>query len=407
MMKRSWKVWLTVATVILLTMTMALAEETSTLPDVKCNHLNRVSRYDATRHWDECADCGELMWEGSHMAICTAPNRCLDCGAPYSGNDIRHHTMVWESNSTRHRAVCRACGTVCDDWEKHYALCENMSVCAKCGKQDSFFGSDVRHAIGPWVSTNIETHGRFCRTCGAMVEVGLHARACDGSTCLVCNGEYTGQNVQHVPGADGICVLCGVTVKGSSSSSQPSGSTSGASSSMAKPADTAPGAANTVATVAAPVFHSDSAQQALIYAPRTGKASLRESASPDGKVLKQFMDGTVVTVLGQSGKYTQVSIQDMTGYVLTDALEMLDMAKRPLGEGMLTGNRNVSVRCDASLNALKVAAWPTGTSVIVWSVSDNGQWCEVEYENARVWVHADYLNIMRLYDYTAEAGVEA
>ena len=475
-MKRFWKLWLAAAAVILLITPLALAEEFGAPPETECRHLHEVTYRDEYVHGPQCADCGKMIWTTPHYAVCSALGTCLDCGAPYSGSEVKHDALAWESEENRHRLVCKGCGTVCDDWSPHRALCGDNHVCAACRKEMDFNDSEILHSLTKWMRANAETHHKICLKCGGVMEVGAHTRMCDGNMCIDCVGEYTGGNVQHLPGNDGLCVLCGASSggdadgsdsfesadgsgstdsaddtssaestddasstdstddsasfestddagstgsaedtpsSGSAGSTAPSGNAGSVPSSAAKPAASRPRAKPAApipeaVVVPMPAFYEDGMPRALISAPRTGRVTLRETASADGKALKQFMDGTVVIVLGTSGAYTQVSVNDMTGYVLTGALEMLDMGRRPLGEGVLVypakGGSRVSVRSDASIKALKIGAWPTGTEAVVWSVSDNGQWYEIEHENVRVWVHADYLTVTRVYDQTVRAA---
>lgn len=446
-MKRFWKIWFAAVVMISLMAALAQAEESSAPSEEACRHENRISYTNETSHGEKCADCGEVMTDFMHVAVCTAPNKCMDCGAPFSTNDIRHDALVWENDDARHRLVCTSCGTVCADWEEHHALCEDPHVCASCRIRKDFSGSSVLHSLLPWTKADAETHVRSCRTCGDVI-VGPenHTRMCDGNLCLVCYGEYTGGNVQHNPGSNGVCTVCGsgstggngdsgsTGDAGDSGSSENNGSSGsngnnggsgssgntgssgssknpGGSSTSAKKTDPfRSGAATGVQTVAGPAFYEDGLPRAIISAPRSGKASVRETASDNGKVLDRLMDGTVVTVLGESGKYTQVSVEEVTGYVLTTSLEMLDMSQRALGEGVMEnrakGGGRISVRSEPSISALKIAAWPTGTEVVIWSVSDNGQWYEIEHENARVWIHVDYLTVTRAYEYTDEVAAE-
>lgn len=462
-MKRFWKIGLAAAAVMLLITSMALAEENGAPPEAECRHLHEVTYRDEYVHGPQCADCGMLFGTTPHYAVCSALGRCLDCGAPYSGSEVKHDALAWESEENRHRLVCKGCGTVCDDWSPHRALCGDNHVCAACRKEMAFSDSEILHSLTKWMRADAGTHHKICLTCGGVMALGEHRRMCGGNMCIDCVGEYTGGNIQHLPGDDGLCVLCGASSGGvadgsgpadsaddsassegtddsgsaesaddsasfegtddpgpadspddpgpadSAGDAAPSGNAGSAASSAAKPAASRPSAkpaasAPEAVVVPMPAFYEDGMPRALISAPRTGRATLRETASADGKALQQFMDGTVVIVLGTSGAYTQVSVNDRNGYVLTGALEMLDMGQRPLGEGMLAGGGKVSVRSAASTKALKIAAWPTGTEAVVWSVSDNGQWYEIEHENARVWVHADYLTVTRVYDQTVRAA---
>lgn len=145
--------------------------------------------------------------------------------------------------------------------------------------------------------------------------------------------------------------------------------------------------------------------RAIVYAPRTGKASLRQRAAGNGKVIDKLVDGTIVYVVKEGKNYTQVLYNGMTGYIITSALEMVDPEQKPIGLGMITHNgkvvrnSNINVRSDGTGKGRKIDEWPTGTEVIVWSLAENGEWYEIEYDGLRVWIQAKFLTITEPYEY--------
>ena len=148
---------------------------------------------------------------------------------------------------------------------------------------------------------------------------------------------------------------------------------------------------------------------ALVYAPKTGKASLRNKPSGKGKVIEKYKDGTIVSVVEVGDKFTQVIVDGKAGYIINSALEMLDLEQRPLGTGVIhykgktTGRNKINVRADASSKARRIDTWPTGTEVIVWSVSEDGKWYEVQANDTRLYVEAQYLEITETFHYDDEA----
>ena len=152
---------------------------------------------------------------------------------------------------------------------------------------------------------------------------------------------------------------------------------------------------------------------ALVYAPRTGKASLRQRPAGNGKVIDKLVDGTVVVVIEEGASWSQVLWNGMTGYIINSALEMIDPEQRPIGAGMITHNgkvvknSNINVRSDGTSKARKIDEWPTGTEVIVWSISEDEEWYEIEYEGLRVWIQAKFLTITEYYEYDDEEAEEA
>lgn len=155
--------------------------------------------------------------------------------------------------------------------------------------------------------------------------------------------------------------------------------------------------------------------KALIYAPRTGQATLRQKAAGNGKMVDKLLDGTVVWILEEGDRFSRVlvGVDGQTGYIINSALEMLDPEELPYGAGVLTYKgdasvrRNIDMRSDSQGKGRKVTSWRVGTQVIIWSFSEDEKWYEVEYEGVRLHVQADYLTITEVYDYsTPEEALE-
>ena len=147
----------------------------------------------------------------------------------------------------------------------------------------------------------------------------------------------------------------------------------------------------------------DGLPKAIIYAPRTGEASLRQKAAGNGKVIVKLKERTIVSIVNEGKRYTQVLVNGLTGYVINGALEKIDPEQEPLGEGVLTydGRENagttVNVRSEPSPKARKVNEWKTGMEVLVWSISEDEAWYEVECDGMRAYVQADYLTMTMYY----------
>ena len=136
----------------------------------------------------------------------------------------------------------------------------------------------------------------------------------------------------------------------------------------------------------------------VVYAPRSGEASLRESEGGSAKVIKQAKSGRIVVILQyDAGNFTKISYDGVEGYIRTDCLIFFDGQVAPMGNGILhvknkmDGSANVTVRADESTSAAKVAAWPAGMNVIVHS--GNSKWYLVEYDGWCGHVQAQYLNV--------------
>lgn len=135
-----------------------------------------------------------------------------------------------------------------------------------------------------------------------------------------------------------------------------------------------------------------------VNAPRTGEASVREEATSKAKVILSAQTGKVVVILEYDGGiYTKIRYDDTEGYIRTDCLVFHDGKKAPLGMGVLQingsldGSKSVTVRAEASASAAKVAAWQTGTEVIVHEA--DGTWYIIEHDGWVGAVQAQYMTL--------------
>ncbi len=136
---------------------------------------------------------------------------------------------------------------------------------------------------------------------------------------------------------------------------------------------------------------------ASIYAPRTGKASLRARASDSGKVLQKCEAGNIVFVLETGSQWTQISYRGQVGYVLTACLDFHPAGEEPIGTGVLhyegktTGSRVFAIRNAADGESAIVGDWRIGSQVLVFAEKD--VWVEIEMNGQRGWVRDKYLQM--------------
>lgn len=137
-------------------------------------------------------------------------------------------------------------------------------------------------------------------------------------------------------------------------------------------------------------------QIALVYAPRTGKVTMRATASTKGKSLGQLEAGTVVGVLEEGSSFSKVVVNNKAVYILNSCLtyDGAVQTEEP-GYGTLAlpkGNDGtVRVRTQADGNSAEITKWPTGTEVQIISV--DGDWYEVEANGVRGYVLGDYVSL--------------
>ncbi len=131
-------------------------------------------------------------------------------------------------------------------------------------------------------------------------------------------------------------------------------------------------------------------QLASIYAPNTGKCSLRESDSSSGKLVKNCTAGAVVLVLEMGEEFSKIFYDGDMGYVLTSCLALCDASGEVPGKGTLAlngktdGRSTINIRNTTSTGSYKVAEWKTGTQVTLLSQEDG--WYEVENDGIRGYV---------------------
>lgn len=139
---------------------------------------------------------------------------------------------------------------------------------------------------------------------------------------------------------------------------------------------------------------SDKEQLALIYAPRTGKVTMRATASSKGKSLGQVEAGTLVGVVEQGDNFSKVIVNHKAVYVLTSCLDYANAIQTEApGRGVIQlpsgKSGTVRVRTQPDGSSAEITKWNTGLGVDI--ISDAGDWYEVEVNGLRGYVLAEYV----------------
>ncbi len=140
-------------------------------------------------------------------------------------------------------------------------------------------------------------------------------------------------------------------------------------------------------------------KMAVVYAPRTGKATLRSSASKDARAIKQCKAGTIVAVLGIGNTFTKVNYNGTAGYILTSCLQFHAPVEETQGNALISyngktnGSTTVNIRNQSEKDSAKVAVWKTGTEVIVLSHADG--WYEIEAKGIRGFVMEEFVTVQQ------------
>lgn len=114
---------------------------------------------------------------------------------------------------------------------------------------------------------------------------------------------------------------------------------------------------------------------AVIYAPKSGLASLYARDEGKGGVIRKLKAGSVVMVMGESGKYTKVYGEETVGYVITSALAFCDVVEEAQPAAV---TRKTHLRLVNRDNGRKILELPEGAQVLVLEEKD--KWARVEYQ---------------------------
>lgn len=136
----------------------------------------------------------------------------------------------------------------------------------------------------------------------------------------------------------------------------------------------------------------------IVYAPRSGEASLRESEGGSAPLIDKAKTGRIVAILEYNGgNFTKILYDGVEGYIRTDCLIFSDGRGAALGTGTLhikgntDGEDTVTIRAEDSTSKAKVGAWKTGSTVIVHGKDDG--WYTVEQDGWFGYVQEQYLTL--------------
>ena len=135
----------------------------------------------------------------------------------------------------------------------------------------------------------------------------------------------------------------------------------------------------------------------IVYAPRTGEATIRETEGGSAKVIGKGKSGKVVAIMEYNGgTFTKIRYEDdVVGYIRTDCLLFHNGKDTTVGSGTLhnkgnvDGSEDVTVYAEATASKAKPAAGPTGTKVIIHTLTKG--WYAVEADGWYGWVQEQYL----------------
>ena len=136
---------------------------------------------------------------------------------------------------------------------------------------------------------------------------------------------------------------------------------------------------------------------AVIYAPRTGKATMREKASQNAKMVKNCKAGRYALVLEKGKNFTKIYYNNAVGYIRTDCLKFYPIATEPWPEGLLSlngytnGLSDINIRNKPEHGSHICDLYQTGTAIRVIEIGDT--WTEVEINRVRGYIQAKFLTM--------------
>lgn len=151
-------------------------------------------QYGSESHWLYCPRCDVKLGRYCHMAVCTNPTVCATCGAA----DVRMDTVVHgdflpQHNETWHWEACEDCGLP-RLTSRHLAVCTAPGLCTECGASDAT-GAQLIHGDAVYTIA-FKTHQGTCLDCGALLPSERHSF--DTSGLCFCGYKYG--TVVRVPG---------------------------------------------------------------------------------------------------------------------------------------------------------------------------------------------------------------
>ena len=164
----------------------------------------------------------------------------------------------------------------------------------------------------------------------------------------------------------------------------------------ASPVSTAAPPAETPAAVWKPVPVQSTVTYAKVTTPE-GSLNLRKKASSSATVKAHIPQNEMIEVLERGEKWTQVSYQDKTGYVMTSFLTFVEVPQPVLTAAMTarvaTPSGSLNLRKSASSGAKVLRTIPQNASVIVRQYGE--KWSQVTYGSATGYVKSEFLAFER------------
>ncbi len=133
---------------------------------------------------------------------------------------------------------------------------------------------------------------------------------------------------------------------------------------------------------------------AVVYAPKSGKASLRKTSKSSSLILEKVTAGTIVRVFDIQSKMTGIYVGDKAGYMLNSALKLTEpystfTTGRLSYKGSLTNTHRINLYTQAKESSRKIKGVHAGDVITI--LSDNGSWTELDMSGFHGYVLSKYV----------------
>lgn len=162
------------------------------------HHSSESYEHDNEKHWLYCDDCGEKMIDSEHYACCTNPTVCATCGASnvkISNFSHNYNNVSYKYDNRLHHEICDDCGEVISD-DVHHAICTDPTVCYTCGASDVFITYVDHIGSSEPYQYDDENHWIMCSGCEKRAHVNSHWAPCDKpDECEECGASASEVNI--------------------------------------------------------------------------------------------------------------------------------------------------------------------------------------------------------------------
>ena len=124
--------------------------------------------------------------------------------------------------------------------------------------------------------------------------------------------------------------------------------------------------------------------------------NIRSGAGLNYNKVGTVLKGAKVTILKTSGSWCQIKVNNVTGWVSSEHLEVTLNSNNSSGSstanktGVITAT-SLNIRSGAGLNYDKVGTVLKGAKVTILKTS--GSWCQIKVNNVTGWVSSEYVKV--------------